>query len=221
MRFVDCFQLEINCPLCLNCHSLLRSKHFLCQRCYDILLKNHFQLSAMNLNSEINHYSFIEWKKNQSDTISGLVHHLKRSYSEDFWNEMAGLCAELLRPLLSTKLHVVFIPIPGHKTSFHTHYFSTALAKHLRAKCLIDALGKTNDQEQKLKNKIDRSSIRFNWNEEFTQKIPSNCMLVLTDDIITTGATLKNTVQIVQKQLIESGTHNVKVISVSLFHRTI
>lgn len=87
----------------------------------------------------------------------------------------------------------VIIPVPGHqrKEAYHTQYFAQALAKKIQipvVNCLRNQRQMESQKESDLRN---RALAMFQFNEEFTQEISQADRVILIDDIITSGHTLK------------------------------
>jgi len=220
MDLIDHICLEITCPFCIGCHSFIKHKYLFCQSCYDRLIADRSRLIQLNQFKQFPVYSFIEWKRFESDMLSELVYHLKRFSSQKIWQDLTKEILKELEPYLSKNKQLIFIPVPGRSTSYHTHYFAKSLAEQMSGQVLLNALIHFNGEQQKQLNRKQRFNICLSWNEDFTQRVPKGAVVIIVDDIITTGATMQAASSIVHKQLVQLGNRSCTIVGLSLFYRT-
>ncbi len=220
LRYVNSFIRNIECPLCLRCGSFFLTKNYFCTKCTDHFLVNYFQKISQTYGSDLVVSSFIQWPKNESDSLSELVYLLKTRTSDCAWewfvqNLDLEICA-VIDPLPNT----ILLPVPGSKYSHHTSNFAKALQKLTGCRA-IHALHKVNDnQNQKRKSVIQRQYTKFELNENFTEMLSTADHIYIIDDIVTTGSTLKNISNSLKSSLYKETGKNVKMSALTLFYRS-
>ena len=87
------------------------------------------------------------------------------------------------------KNDIVFIPIPSRKKRKHSLYLARGLAEQFNGEVVeVLQISALDSVEQKQKSKVERRKINFTLNEEFTERLRLAPIIVLVDDVITTGA---------------------------------
>ncbi len=178
---------------CVGCGSLVVHARGLCLKCeYHILdqyLASVDQAKELEKSGLRFRYLF-KWIPGASDILSKYVYLLKSPIAEPLWCEIARYFISLKGISIDRK--IIFIPIPSRKSRKHSLYFAQALAEQCGGSVLpllrIDTADVT---EQKTKTKEQRRKISFNLNEEFTEQMRSDQMIVVVDDVMTTGASFE------------------------------
>lgn len=197
---------------CLGCGSYHVQNIGLCRRCEEQALSKYASSLAIDDDIKINSHdthtavvspqnlqvkSLYNWIPGESHTLSAYAYLMKSPLSQSLWRQQAHrfLTAKSLRSLSKQGLSsYVFIPIPSSKNRRHSEFFATSLSEILGGvviPLLVVNHEKTN-LEQKRKNRHQRSQIQFKLNEVFTTLDLSQSVVILVDDIITTGSSCRN-----------------------------
>ncbi len=217
-NFINRIVREIECPLCIKCGSYFVQENYFCRYCEKYLFENYFQPLTTDFEPDLSVASFLKWKQYESDSVSELVYLLKTKTSDLAWNWLTKQVeAEICESILPGS---ILIPVPGSATSFHTNHFCQAV-QNLTGCESINALIKKNGQKhQKTLSAISRLNSQFIINEEFTQRLNSASHVCLIDDIVTTGATLKNISNAIRCSTKSENAHDLKIQGITMFYRT-
>lgn len=185
---------QLICPQCVCCGSLQVESHFYCLRCFDFIIKKHasFEKRRIHFDNRFLHVlTLLSWVPYRSDSLSQVAYLLKsrfsyygwKRYTEKLMYEFVELCR--LQP-------EIIIPVPGsQRQSFHTKYFSSALAEKWEGSCVMTCLRKkTSFQQKQRQSRAIRLNVEMEFNVDFTYRIRKAKKIVLVDDIITTGTTI-------------------------------
>lgn len=178
---------------CVGCGSLVVHNRGLCLKCEDEILRSYLSTTdqaQMLERSEFRYRFLFRWVPGASDILSNYVYLLKSSFAEPLWHELARYFFIQNERLKNSSL--ILIPVPSRKNRRHSMYFAQALAEQSGGKVLpLLKFDQAGTIEQKAKNKQQRTQVRFVLNEEFTEQLRSNQILVIVDDVITTGASFE------------------------------
>lgn len=221
---------HIESPLCLKCGSFQIQKSAFCGNCENNFLAPRISFyKVQNLSAFKNQpaehvpiYSFIRWKKYESDSLSEWVYLLKNKVSQPRWDWVAeNLSSNPKIQELKLNQNSILIPIPGHRKSYHTQNFCKALSRVFGCAVIENTFSFLHlERQQKRLGLQERGDIKLILNEEITGLLQYAERLVLVDDIVTTGATLKSAVQTLYKAGINHGTlQNKDISAVTLFYR--
>lgn len=173
---------------CIGCGSLIVHQRGLCLNCENHILDNYLctQSEVTKISESELRFRFIfHWIPGSSNLLSSYVYLLKSPLAEPLWYELS----RFLVSRFSIKEDVVFIPIPSRKQRKHSLYFASGLAQYFGGVVMpVLKIATPDSSEQKRKSKEERRKIRFTLNEEFTERLRLIRMIVLVDDVITTGA---------------------------------
>lgn len=184
-------------PLCLRCGSLSVHSSLFCHFC-----ETEFLLPRM-----MNHYRVIKdqgslftvdfllhWIPQESDSLSELVYLLKHRLSFLVWKFYVEKFLHFHSKNRSSKLKTALIPIPGSrqgKTAYHTQYFAQAWQQLSQVE-VVNCLKSHSEQgEQKELTLEERGLSQMSFLEDFTTGMDQYDRVILIDDIVTSGHTLK------------------------------
>lgn len=203
---------QILCPNCLKCGSMFVGPSFFCELCREPSLQS-MSLYKYRRISEEKVFCLFDWKNDPQLISKQIVTLLKSALSRNSWI----FYSTLFKKKFSHKHKIAIVPIPGSSwASFHTTYFSQALALQLRALVVPALLKPQADNQQKHKSRLERSEIFIELNEKFTKEIQSADLVILVDDILTTGSTFKAAIS----QLKPCLGPNAELFSLCLFSRS-
>ncbi len=208
------------CPLCVRCGSLQVGSNFFCLECEKEFL--HLRIDMHTRSLEFKHKTYgvkylINWTPGESDCLSSVVYLLKSRWSRSAWENYGRLFAKLF-DFSFAKNKTCFIPVPSgkkQKMSFHTRYFSQFLTDFYQADRLLCLKSAGHLQSQKSLRLDERSRIKFEFSEEFTSLVLAYNRVVLVDDIITSGNTIKACLETLKPHLAPS----CKIEIIALFSR--
>jgi len=182
---------------------------------------NYFEKIALDYHQLVQVTSFIRWPKNESDTLSELVYLLKTRTSTAAWAWFVQAIESEICNLISSDPGCILIPVPGSKeSSYHTLNFGNAI-QNLTGCQSVPLLRKAAGQKnQKTQTALERTAAKFEINEEFTGRLENIHQIYLIDDIVTTGATLKNISKILRQSLSLDQQEKIKITGLTLFYRT-
>lgn len=208
-------------PNCLSCGSYFVHNHLFCDYCYTVKIEPKLDLKKHSFASGNVAYSIFDWNPGESDLLSEMVYRFKSDRSILAWRHYSELAIKAFSYEMDPTEFSYVVPIPGSKkTSVHAGVFA-AIVSEIIKKPVLDILikPKSDDQnkEQKLKSKAERSLNQFRLREEFTQNFDyldiTNKRILLVDDIITTGNSYNQCLQVI-------GTSKPSAL-LTLFYRTI
>lgn len=183
-------------PLCLRCGSLQGRTSLFCQNC-----EIHFLAARMGrhqrwINDSDERYIvdfLFHWIPEESDSLSELVYLLKSRLSRPTWKFFVKKFIELDQNQMSGN-KTAAIPIPGSRPdriAYHTRYFSEEWVRQTGASlvpCLKSANTKASQKELSLE---ERANSTMEFLEEFTNILKDCERVVLIDDIVTSGHTIR------------------------------
>ena len=192
-------------PLCLSCKDLLMSQErFLCATClHDLPLTNIHINNSKIINAIF--YGSIELKYalalfyyHKKGVVQQLIHHLKYKNNEAIGEYLGKWYGEELRVSGKFKDVDIVIPVPLHKKRLQKRgynqvtKFAQQLAINIDAVFLDEVLlREKHTNSQIFKNKLKRwTNVNTIFKLTSSQQIQGKHIL-LVDDVITTGATLK------------------------------
>lgn len=216
---INSFLRQLECPVCLKCGSFQVQCNYFCRRCAQQFLSPRFEIISQHVKNEILVHSFLNWFPQESDSISELVYLLKLQSSKQAWAWFVSRLQAVICELVNPMEHVVLVPIPGSKKSFHTAHFSLAIQELTGCSRASGLKMKPNHSAQKKKNKLERETIRFEICEEFTIAIAPPAHVILIDDIVTTGSTVWAAAEAIKRNLAAQDIGTIKITALTLFRR--
>lgn len=207
--------LDIIFPI--NCVSCGKFDYHLCPDCQKYLV---FLKEFKELNNEFPIYSFFDYEKTD---ISKLIHLFKYKYTEEvfFILEKLFLDNEVkLKSKINFDQKIYYLPVPLHiRRQRERGYNQSKKLSEIFQKIwpgeIINNIIIRNKYTQK-QAKLNREERllnlkdKFILNKENLEKIDKNAIIIIIDDVMTTGATLLE----IQKLLLEN--YNGKVIAMTL-----
>ncbi|MFN3453986.1 MAG: ComF family protein [Pseudobdellovibrio sp.] len=208
---------NINCLHCGSLVPLATSHCKLCQDNLDHFYKEEPNLKTISFQNQLDdeHYNFsykklsysyrylYVWPDAGADMVSNWIYFLKSSLSAQAWLGIANVFIEHLFFLLKiqSSMHtqicdkkIVFIPVPSSTNRNHSVYLARGLAQQLPQGSYSELLMKDHvfpeeiSSAQKFKNRRDRLQKAFKINEQFTHHLNKKDMVVIVDDVMTSGA---------------------------------
>ena len=195
-------------PLCLNCRRYLEKNekpNLLCSRCFSAII-------ISRVVSEKFRFILAAATDYQNPAVRNLIHYFKY---EEFLAAKVPLAKLMLRHLEKTGLikqlfpDSLIVPVPLHKKKFRERGFnqSEELGKELsrflnlpmETKILVRV--RHTEPQINLKDKSDREKNvagAFNVNPKEAVKI-KNRLIILIDDVYTSGATIKEAARTLRK----------------------
>lgn len=210
-------------PVCIRCDSWVMSSSYFCHRCNQFFLipflKN--KIRYLDHGGKIYKINYqIDWIPEQSDSLSKLIYLLKSVSSKQAWNFYTEFFHELLdvKTCADEKNTSYIIPLPSSSEPFkhhHTKYFSQTIMDRYHYK-VVDCLRfKTARKQQKNLPVFDRSEIEICFLEEKSDEIHRAQTLILVDDVVTTGSTLKAALSALKKVV----SKDCEIVILTLFSR--
>jgi predicted amidophosphoribosyltransferase len=146
----------------------------------------------------------LHWVPQESDSLSELVYLLKHRLSFPAWKFYVEKFIYFHSQNRSSKLKTALIPIPGSrhgKAAYHTQYFTQAW-KQLSPADVLDCLRSRSEQaEQKELSLEERGVSKMSFLEDFTTQVYQYDRIILIDDIVTSGHTLKASLMAIKPHL--------------------
>ena len=192
-------------PTCINCSELLQIKdRYLCFACLSELPMTHFSGHAGNeLETSFKGRipiqaatSLLYFQK--KGIVQKLIHELKYHHQPKIGSFLGNWLGEEMVASKRFELIDIVVPVPLHRDKERkrgynqVHSFAKSLAVALEADLQVNLLEKTrNGQTQTLKNREQRM---MGEDQEYMLKdsmLLENKHILLVDDTITTGATMK------------------------------
>lgn len=200
-------KIQLLYPLCLRCGSLSVRSSLFCHLC-----ETDFLLPRM-----MKHYRVIKdsdtffavdfllhWVPQESDSLSELVYLLKHRLSFPVWKFYVEKFIHFQSQNRSSKLKTALIPIPGSrqgKVAYHTQYFVQAWNQLSPADVLNCLRSRPEQVEQKELSLAERGQSQMSFLEDFTTEIYQYDRIILIDDIVTSGHTLKASLMAIKPHL--------------------
>jgi len=133
------------------------------------------------------------WSDSSPRFVSTSIRHIKQlnsiSNSERYIFELDRWFSEMPEYYLKNKKGLVWVPVPSLSNVNRTICLAHALKKHLGGK-VKNILTHLNPSIQKTKSREARLSIKFGLRPTFNPDELRDQLLIIVDDIVTTGATL-------------------------------
>lgn len=196
INYIDQFRSYLGKILiidCLGCGSYHLQKLGLCRRCEEQVLQKYISnLAVDEYVDAIQVKSLFNWIPGDSHTLSAYAYLMKSPLSQDLWRKQAQqfITTKLIQP----SSRFIFVPIPSSKKRRHSEFFAKSFAQILGGSVmpLLVVNQSNNHKEQKRKNRYQRTQIQFQMNEVFTTLDLTESIVILVDDIITTGSSCRN-----------------------------
>lgn len=180
------------CKLCFNnfypntFNSFFNKTHLLCPKCFKKLKFKMEKIKFLGTNL----YSLAPY----NEEIRALI----IQYKENYDYELKDLFLLYYLPFLKIRFHkykIVLVPSNLKKIQDRGFNHLLEIFKPLNLE-ILDVLEKENEQEQKKSNRETRYKIAFKFKDLHLIK---NQRILLVDDVITTGSSLKNAYKILLK----------------------
>lgn len=168
---------------CPTCSSLLKNSDFLCAHCKNILVKR-IKLNKINIgvpNLEV--YSLLIWNR-EDPFLVRLIYSLKQGHNKIGFK----ILSESFLQLGLAFKNKTFVPIPSSLPGKKDHAleFSRQLSTKFKGR-VLNNLKQKQGPGQKAKSRLERQSVSFSM----IQRAGSGAEIVLVDDVVTTGSSLK------------------------------
>ncbi|MCL2688466.1 MAG: hypothetical protein FWE57_01290 [Chitinispirillia bacterium] len=219
-------------PLCVICNGSLVSDRWMCNSCLDKLNLNHNTRNACSLCSQNGQkrvcacefawdYPFqkIFSVYDYDETLSSIAQHIKYKGKKRLAYHIGGMCSSLIPSDYFNGVDMV-IPVPLHKSRMRkrgynqSEWFARGVLKGADKKLLLrtDLLTRIKntgtqtalDREERQSNLAGAFAVNFHKKGELRDKV-----IVLADDILTTGAT----VEACTEELLKADCASVKILS--------
>jgi ComF family protein len=210
-------------PYCIVCNSRFQeSNKLICESCWNSfpIINDNYDLSN-EIRSKIsgpvyfsNAFSIWEF----SPAIQNIIHHLKYQNFKILANRIGILMADRLRKLQLPKEKTIIIPVPLHKTRMRERgYNQSALLSNVIATetglpyndQILERIRYTQSQ-----TKLTATERLKNVQNAFNISLPKeieNKIIILVDDVITTGATINECA----KELMKAGAEAINLFSIA------
>lgn len=184
-----------NEPCCL-CGTYLRGQGPTCSVCWEQLLER-FQSAAPERREQDIAVSLFNWIPGDGAKISRLVRHLKGDHQASEWRWIArawlgqGVWPSHRKSARAKAL--VLVPMPSPTGRLHALHFARGFAEELGAE-VCDYLrldGAPAHAEQKNLRRWSRRRRRLRCREDITLSELKAKTIVLIDDVVTTGSTVR------------------------------
>lgn len=192
-------------PVCFRCGSFFVEQHLFCEECFDHVISCRLNLKLREIEFEgkiIKHLFLFEWIPGESDLISKMIYQLKKDRCRRALNFYAQLLIKQAQ-MLGFELgpYNCVLPLPGSaKNSLH----STIIAKQIALDLgLMDAevfQKKPYETQQKQRSLWQRQKLKVQVEplqvcELITELSCDKLTPIYVDDVLTTGSTLKASIE--------------------------
>ncbi len=171
----------------MNCGSAFSLHSALCPKCLKYLVGSFRSDSELNIRGA-KLITLMIWNPNQSDLLSNLIIHLKRS-DDKTWSLLAQ--EFLLNRRLEILKDAILVSLVSDGNKSHGQMWGQSLSDltgipHIRA--LSKVKNQNESQSQKGKNRSQRQVLELSMIVDIS--VLSNKKVIFVDDVVTTGATL-------------------------------
>lgn len=199
---------------CQGCLELKWSKRGLCKRCEQMIFQESNRAQPKSLFCEypklkILNYSAFSWGNQPSaythSLISAYIRFLKTSLSGHDWSYLANyVYYDYLEHLKLENSKLLIVPIPSSTGRTHSVQFAKYIKSFFAKAHVLENGLKINSKTefavaQKHKTKLERQYISFSLSEEFTFHNQEKRQILVVDDLITTGSTMKAVISALQQ----------------------
>lgn len=210
-------------PYCIVCNSLLQENNrLICESCWNNLPKVNEDFDLFNeINSKFTEQVYFSkvisiWEF--SPPLQNTIHHLKYQNFKILANRLGTVMADRLKKLLLPVEKTILIPVPLHKTRMRERGYNQS---SLLCSVIASETGLPyNDQilnrirYTKSQTGLNASQRLKNVENAFKVSLPEkieNKIIILLDDVITTGATINECA----KELMKAGAQEIYLFSVA------
>ena len=172
---------------CISCQ--LISWSIICTECQNKLLSPSFYKREVEKNFFV--YSFYKF-----DEVQDFINTKYEFYGDKVFDILASLSLQKFAQNFSYENSVIAIPIDDHVRHDFSH--TAILAKHLKSKYIYPQYDLLKAQN-KVKYAGKDLEFRKNNKRNFLYKGTQNNQVILVDDIITTGSTILEAKEIIEK----------------------
>jgi predicted amidophosphoribosyltransferase len=141
--------------------------------------------------------SLWSWKRDDNRHLSVFLSALKYHPIEQDWETLAmEFSRVLIQQNLAPQEAFVFVPCPSSTRNEcdHARMLAKALGQYWQAP-VFDALIKETTGHQKSKEFWERDNLRVQRVEKNSKDIPAGRLVILIDDVLTTGSTAKASIK--------------------------
>lgn len=176
---------------CLQCGSVKPIDDSLFCSCCRAKLFDQFSTRDIRYIGPIPVHSLFLWRPDENRALSVLLENLKGNTLTASQNFYSNLLLKKFLVRQSSVLKNIIIPAPARQPQILDH--AGQIAAFLSQETgwpMANPFSRIIDEQQKHKNRIDRSHIRLQLNESFSMSEHKNTQILFVDDIVTTGSTV-------------------------------
>ena len=178
---------------CAICHHFLPPCDWLCSFCWKCIEREYlYSEDTYRSEKTLPHLRLLDWHEDNHVLIQSFVKSLKNANTEFIFRRIGlEMFSRFIHfNLWNQKESPIFIPVPSRQNNKEDHASSLAqsLSFYFSGE-QVQALERPKAyQSQKRKNKLDRAKIKILKKKDVSL---SNRVIVLVDDVVTTGATAR------------------------------
>lgn len=192
-------------PLCFRCGSFFVEQHLFCEMCFDQVISSRLNLKQREIEFEgkiIKHLFLFEWVPGESDLISALIYQLKNdrcALALNFYAQLLVKQAQMLAFEFGS--YNCVLPLPGSsKKSVHSIILAHRIALDLGIKFAEIFKKKASEIQQKQRSLWQRRKLKIHVEpsqicELITELGFNKLTPIYVDDVLTTGSTLKASIE--------------------------